>query len=146
MESNQDWHVSLHYCDSDQHQTKTVQLQDSMVDAVDVNAADLQQPFPASFDQFISAINELAGGYAEGDGSYGVVGEEGQWKISGSIFENNQALQYVELLGSCPRDVFLEFLTQLETRSRNCLIQDMKGGFFQTVDQFFQTVDQFFRD
>lgn len=137
MNINTDWHVSLHYSDADRHQTKSVQVQDLTVEVVDVDAADLQQPFPASFDQFIRAINELSGGYAEGDGSYGLVGEEGQWKISGSIFENNQSLQYVELLGSCPRDVFLEFLTQLETRSRNCLIQNMKGGYFQTVDQFF---------
>lgn len=136
MDTNNDWHVSLHFCDSN-IQTKTLSLNDASVEVVDISADELKQPFPASFDQFIQAINELEGGYAEGDGSYGVSGDGGQWKITGSIFENNQALQYVEVIGRCPRDVFLEFLTQLETRSRQCLIQNMRGGYFQTVDQFF---------
>ena len=132
-----DWHISLHFTDSNELSEKTVQWKETEVNVIDAGADELKQPFPVSFDQFIASVNQLQGGYAEGDGSFGIVGEGGGWKISGNIFENNQALQYVEVLGSCPHEVFLEFLQRLGAKCNQCLIQNMRGGFIQSVDQFF---------
>ena len=85
---------------------------------------------------FIAAINAMDGGYAEGDGSYGVVGQGGTWKIYGNIYENQDAIQYVELIGQCPIDILTSFVALLGCSTEHCLFQNLQGGFFQTFDQF----------
>ena len=96
----------------------------------------LRQPFPAKFDQFITSINQLEGGYAEGDGSYAVVGQGGSWKICGNIYENLDAIQYVELIGNCPINVITNLVDLLGCGVDQCVFQNLQGGFFQSFDQF----------
>ena len=133
--SSGQWHVSLHFT-TDQFDEQTLQWRDCEVRHVAATAQQLAAPFPAKFDQFVDSINEMSGGYAEGDGSYGVVGPGGAWKICGNVFENLDAIQYAELLGSCPVDQLRQFVALLGCSSEQCLFQNLQGGFFQTFDQF----------
>ncbi|MEM9409862.1 MAG: hypothetical protein AAGA30_02040 [Planctomycetota bacterium] len=135
---NTNWQISLHFCfDNEQLPIQPLQWRGQQIQSLAVNAEQLNEPFPMSFDKFIDGVNELDGGYAEGDGSYGIVGPQGNWKICGNIFEFTDSIQYVDLLGSCPQDRFIEFLNQLGVNSNQCVIQHLQGGFFQSPQQFF---------
>ncbi len=133
--NSNDWQVSLHFNDS-QLKRCTIDWRGNEVSAVSIDAEQLRMPFPSKFDSFIQSINSMEGGYAEGDGSYGVVGQGGEWKICGNIYENLDAIQYVELLGQCPNDQLASFIELLGCDISQCIIQNLQGGFFQTFDQF----------
>ena len=136
-ELSKQWHISLHFLAVPELKTKSIHWRDSCVPILDINARLLSKPFPANFDHFIQGINALENGYAEGDGSFGIVGPDGQWKICGTLYERDAHIQYAELVGQCPKQSFCEIVQQLNIPPAQCLIQNMRGGFFQSIEQFF---------
>ena len=136
--NNGGWQATIHFYAAT-YSTASIQWRDTTVATIDVVAADVNAPFPAKFDDFVTAVNEMEGGYAEGDGSYGIVGQGGAWKICGNIYENLDAIQYVELLGHCPVEKLAEFIQLLGCEKQQCVFQILQGGFFQSFEQFVGT-------
>ena len=132
-----DWHISLHRWDGPLPGEKPIVWNDSKVVALCIESSQLGEPFDIGFDAFLFAVNQLPGGYAEGDGSFGIVGENGSWRICGTVFDVSGTLQYVELIGSCPVAEFQRFIALLELpTSDHCVVQMMQGGFFISVTRF----------
>lgn len=136
IDSNQ-WHISLHFLPDAEFESGQVEWQNESVKALKIDAGKLQESFPARFDEFIVGINSLSSGYAEGDGSFGVVGPAGAWKICGNIYERDGQIQYAELLGTCPQPSLVDIVNKLNVGPQQCAIQHMQGGFFQSFEQFF---------
>lgn len=137
-----DWHISLHACDTKAFPTKELKWHDVSYQSIDAGADQLSTPFPISFDEFIGQVNELGGGYAEGDGSYGVCGPDGAWKIVGNIYEVADAMHYVEMMGSCPDEQLLNFVRMLGVEPDGCAVQVMQGGFYVSVVEFLKSGSQ----
>ncbi len=136
------WHVSIHACDTRRFAEKAISWHGQTFYAVDIDATRLDQPFPVAFESFIRSVNGLAGGYAEGDGSFGICGPAGKWKICGTIFEVNDWIHYVELMGHCPRQTLIELIARLGANVDACVFQIMQGGFFVTFPQFWKLIDE----
>ena len=135
-----EWHISIHFCeDNRQLPSKSIEWRGAPYTVLNIDAAQMSLPFPMAFDEFIGGVNNLNGGYAEGDGSYGIVGPQGNWKVCGNIFEFADSIQYAEMIGFCPEERFNEFLLQLGATTSECAIQILQGGFFQSPSQFFES-------
>ncbi len=134
--ANNDWHISLHFSDGPL-ESETITHKEREKFVVKITADQLRNPFPAEFDAFVASVNSMPGGFAEGDGSFGLVGPSGVWKISGNIYEREDQIHYAELIGVCPENRMLEIVELLGATANTCLVQDMQGGFFQTIQQFF---------
>ena len=134
--THRDWHVTLHVRPQGSTEVRTLEWQGWSFAAADLSASELDQSFETSFDDFVQAINRLPHGYAEGDGSFGLVGPGGAWKLVGTLFEVDQSIHHVELMGSCPLDELDTLIGILGAETENCLIQMMHGGFFVSFAEF----------
>ena len=134
--SHSAWHISLHFGGDRLFKTGTIQYKNRTVRIIRISSSELDEAFPVRFDQFIESINQMSGGYAEGDGSFGVVGPSGEWKICGTIYERSDSIQYAELMGHGPDDQLVYLAKLLGANQQQCCVQEMQGGFFQTLDQF----------
>ena len=136
MGSNSDWHVSLHFVGDQIFRPGVIQHRGQDTAVIEISSTNLDASFPVRFDQFIAAINLLPEGYAEGDGSFGIVGPEGSWKLCGTIYERFDSIQYAELQGICPNEWLIKLVKLLGADTGSCVVQNMQGGFFQSVAQF----------
>ena len=131
-----DWHITLHVRPAGPNDVQSIEWNDWQFQTAAISADQLNQSFETSFEDFVQSINRLPHGYAEGDGSFGLVGPGGAWKLVGTLFEVDQKIHYVELMGSCPLDELQMLVEALGIDSENCLIQMMQGGFFLSFAEF----------
>ena len=94
--------------------------------------------FPVAFDDLVSRLNGLPGGYAEGDGAFGIVGPEGIWKLTGTFYESHPpgGIGHLEMLGTGSAEPLQTLIECLGVEPEDCLVQWMQGGFFTTVEQW----------
>ncbi len=92
--------------------------------------------FDVRFDDLVSAINQLHGGYAEGDGAFGIVGDGGSWKVVGNFFEANDRVAFVQFQGDAPDQVWSDLARALGTDDEQCLVQFAEAGFFTSLGEW----------
>lgn len=130
------WHVTLHPIRGSVATGETVQWQGWSFKTFSTSGLGEDVVFPVSFDDAVAAINRLPNGYAEGDGSFGIVGPEGVWKLVGTLYEMQAGLRYVELMGWCPQATLRELLAALGVSEESCCFQMLRGGFFVSFAEF----------
>lgn len=92
--------------------------------------------FDVPFDDLVKAIEQMPGGYAEGDGSFGIVGPGGTWKVVGNFFESDGRVAFVQFLGHAPDHVWEALAMALKTDDDRCLVQFAEAGFFASLGQW----------
>jgi len=92
--------------------------------------------FDVPFDDLVAAIDQMPGGYAEGDGSFGIVGPDGTWKVVGNFFEANGKVAFVQFMGTALNQVWEQLAMALNTDDERCLVQFAEAGFFTSLGQW----------
>ena len=131
-----DWHVTLHHLGDIPTSTQSATWQEHVFPVLENLSFDSSEGFKTSFDELIQRVNQLPGGYAEGDGSIGMVGPGGEWKIVGTLFEMQDQIIHVELMGNGPGDSLSWLIEALDCRSDQCVVQVLQAGFFIRFDAF----------
>ena len=143
MNDASSWHIALHSWRNPFPASQPLTWQSRTISALKISAQDLREPFAIPFDDFLTAIHERENGYAEGDGSFGILGRQGSWKLVGNVFEFGTGIQYVELMGRCPAQELNGLVSLLEQgQTDQCVIQLMEAGFFVSTQQFVQLFGQ----
>ena len=80
-----------------------------------VTAAQLDRPLDSSFEAVGDRLSELPRVYFEPDGSFVGAGEQDgrRWQVDGVVYDRAGRVQYVELKGHSPREIFDRFLSAL---------------------------------
>ena len=131
-----DWHVTMHFLDDIPLSNQSMTWQEHVFPVLENLSLDSGAGFKTSFDELIQRVNQQPGGYAEGDGSIGIVGPEGDWKIVGTLYEMQDEIIHVELLGNGPSDILSWLIEALDCQSDQCVVQVLQAGFFIGFDAF----------
>ncbi len=92
-----------------------------------------------SFDDVLAELAQLPRLFIEPDGSFVWRGRDNDgdaWQVDGNLIDRGEALDYLELKGSCPAERLDEILRPLGWPDRPLLFQLPRQGVFLTEEEF----------
>ena len=132
------WHIAVHPSLSLEVPTQAASVDGQTVQALQIEARELNQKFDVSFDELFETLQNFERLFIELDGSFVWRGTSSDtpWQIDGIVFEKDDRVWYVELKGYCDRQSFNELVCCLAGDESSFIVQSITEGIVVSGREF----------
>ena len=132
------FHITIHTLPERPPNRKAMKIDDRSVESLQIDSKDSTQQLEKSFEQAASALEELPRMFFEPDGSFVWVSslETIPWQLDGCLYDRQNRLQYVELKGTCPREIFQQLLVAIGCVPARAMFQLVRQAVFLDEENF----------
>ena len=119
-------------------QPAPVSLHGQQFQILEVSPEALATPFAISFEEAGAALEKLERMFFEPDGSFVWTSGAGEpnWQIDGNLFDRAGRLQFVDLKGNCPRELFDRLLAAFGWPTMPVMFQLVREAVFLDDAEF----------
>lgn len=136
------WHVVAMPGQSDTQIGESVSWQDNMLPTIQAEADKKQFDgnFAVTFDEFITAAENIPNFFVELDGSFVWRSLEPPWQIDGVVFDRDEYVSQIELKGNSPREPVAHLLKMVGWPEQPTVFEMIQLGVFVDATTFLETV------
>lgn len=134
-----EFHISIHGLAADATAGEPLTSRGQSWPTLQMAAADMSLPLAVSFEEAVTALEDLGRPFVEPDGSFiwtSSSKEPERWQLDGVLYDRGGRLNHVDLSGTCPAERFDQMLQSLGWPAAKLMFQLSREAVFMDEATF----------